>query len=41
MQNDEGLAVKVQTERGETYVRPSEEQLSDLVHRLGARTTGW
>lgn len=37
MQNGEGLAVKVQTERGETYVRPSEEQLSDLVHRLGGR----
>ncbi|MGW4758058.1 DUF6891 domain-containing protein [Streptomyces chartreusis] len=41
MQNDEGLAVKVQTEHGETYVRPSEEQLSDLVHRLGAREDHW
>lgn len=41
MQNDEGLAVKVQTEHGETYVRPSEEQLSDLVHRLGGRGDHW
>ncbi|CAM5604313.1 DUF6891 domain-containing protein [Streptomyces chartreusis] len=41
MQNDEGLAVKVQTEHGETYVRPSEQQLSDLVHRLGGRGDHW
>ncbi|WP_435209825.1 DUF6891 domain-containing protein [Streptomyces sp. bgisy034] len=41
MQNDEALAVKVQTEHGETYVRPSEEQLRDLVHRLGGRGDHW
>ncbi|MEV8428390.1 DUF6891 domain-containing protein [Streptomyces chartreusis] len=41
MQNDEGLAVKVQTEHGETYVRPSEQQLSDLVHRLGGPGDHW
>ncbi|MCZ4608728.1 hypothetical protein O3S80_34220, partial [Streptomyces sp. Lzd4kr] len=31
----------MQTERGETYVRPSEEQLSGLVHRLGRRGDHW
>ncbi|WP_373315360.1 DUF6891 domain-containing protein [Streptomyces lanatus] len=37
----EGLAVKVETEYGETYARPSERQLRDLVHRLGERGDNW
>lgn len=41
MENDEGPAVKVRTEHGETYVRPSEQELRDLVHRLGRRGDHW
>ncbi|MFE5815035.1 DUF6891 domain-containing protein [Streptomyces sp. NPDC056479] len=41
MESDEGPAVKVRTEHGETYTRPSEERLRDLVGRIGTRGDRW
>ncbi|AZQ34283.1 hypothetical protein EJ357_12980 [Streptomyces cyaneochromogenes] len=41
MEIDEGLSVKVETEFGERYARPSEAQLRDLVGRLGEPGDNW
>ncbi|MEU1479020.1 DUF6891 domain-containing protein [Streptomyces sp. NPDC001668] len=41
MEIDGGLAVKAETEYGETLVRVSEQSLRDLVHRIGESGDRW
>ncbi|WP_053848743.1 hypothetical protein [Streptomyces sp. NRRL B-24085] len=41
MEIEGGLAVKAETEYGETLVRVSEQELRDLVHRIGESGDRW